>query len=76
MKKGDLVLWRSSDKNLKDYGVVLDVCDHRGIFPEEVLVKFPLDGVEGWYLSNNLEVMESKNESGGSPKSLSQGHGI
>jgi hypothetical protein len=76
MKKGDLVLWKSIDSRVKDYGVVLDVCDHRGIFPEEVFVKFPLDGVEGWYLSRNLEKLEETNESGGSPESLSQGHGI
>lgn len=76
MKKGDLVLWRSLDKNARDYGVVLDVCDHRGVYPEEVFVKFPLDGVEGWYLSTNLEVMENKNESSGPSESLSQGHGI
>ena len=76
MKKGDLVMWTSHMRNTEEYGVVIDVADHQGVFPEEVLVKFPLDGSEGWYLSDSLVRMENKNEQSGPSKSLSQGHGI
>jgi len=76
MKKGDLVMWKSYMRCTEEYGVVIDVADHRGVFPEEVLVKFPLDGSEGWYLSDSLIQMENKNEPSGPPFALSQGHGI
>lgn len=64
MKKGDLVMWKSYMQNREDYGVVIDVADHRGVFPEEVLIKFPLDGTEGWYLSDSLIKMEKNCEQG------------
>lgn len=65
MNKGDLVMWRSGlIGKPPHYGVILDVKNHRGVLPEEVLVKFPLDGSEGWYLSENLVKMERKNEQG------------
>lgn len=76
MKKGDLVMWKSYMRHTEEYGVIIDVADHNGVFPEEVLVKFPLDGSEGWYLSDSLIQMEGKNEQSGPPKSLPQGHGI
>lgn len=64
MKKGDLVLWQSGLINKPThYGVVIDVMNHKGVFPEEVLVKFPLDGSQGWYLSENLVKMEKQLES-------------
>ena len=64
MMKGDLVMWRAPrDTRPPDYGVVIDVRTHRGVLPEEVLVKFPLDGSEGWYLSENLVKMERQLES-------------
>lgn len=64
MKKGDLVMWKSYMRNKEDYGVVIAVADHRGVFPEEVLIKFPLDGTEGWYLSESLTKMEKSCEQG------------
>jgi len=64
MKKGDLVMWTSYMRNVEEYGVVIDVADHKGVFPEEVLVKFPLDGSEGWYLSDSLIKMEKSCEQG------------
>jgi len=76
VKKGDLVMWKSYMRRTEEYGVIIDVADHNGVFPEEVLVKFPLDGSEGWYLSDSLIQMEGKNEQSGPPKSLPQGHGI
>jgi len=64
MMKGDLVMWKATrDTGPPDYGVVIDVRAHLGIIPEEVLVKFPLDGSEGWYLSKNLVKMERSSES-------------
>jgi hypothetical protein len=71
MKKGDLVMWKSYMTAREDYGVIIDVADHRGVFPEEVLVKFPLDGTEGWYLSQSLIKMESTSEPSKPSKSLS-----
>lgn len=62
MQKGDLVMWKSYMGPREEYGVIIEVADHRGIFPEEVLVKFPLDGTEGWYLSGSLTKMERKYE--------------
>ena len=64
MKKGDLVMWKSYMRDREDYGVIIAVADHNGIFPEEVLVKFPLDGTEGWYLSQSLIKMEKNYEQG------------
>ena len=62
MKKGDLVMWRSYLRPREEYGVVIDVADHRGVMPEEVLVKFPLDGSQGWYLSESITKMEKNSE--------------
>lgn len=64
MKKGDLVMWKSYMRPREEYGVVIDVADHKGVFPEEVLVKFTLDGTEGWYLSESLTKMEKNCEQG------------
>jgi len=64
MKKGDLVMWKSYMRLTEEYGVVIAVADHQGVFPEEVLVKFPLDGSEGWYLSESLIQMEKNCEQG------------
>lgn len=71
MQKGDLVMWTSYMRHTEEYGVVIAVADHQGVFPEEVLVKFPLDGTEGWYLSESLIKMESKNEQSGPSVTLS-----
>lgn len=59
MKTGDLVVW--SDKtfrNKKEYAVVLEVRNWGSLRPEEVFVKFPSDGSDGWYLSSTLSIVE------------------
>jgi hypothetical protein len=69
MERGDLVIYRNRNvvhrKTIDHFGIVLEVrnWDLSGR-EEEVFLKFPLDGSEGWYLSEKLEKvkLESENE--------------
>lgn len=74
MEKGDLVIYRNvTPRQVVDhFGIVLEVRNWgTGIRAEEVYLKFPLDGSEGWYLSEKLKKVENENEqSGRSSESL------
>lgn len=61
-KPGDLVTWKDLNKKSKidEYAVVLEVRSWGSIRPEEVFIKFPLDGAEGWYLTSSLNLIENK----------------
>lgn len=59
MKTGDLVVWNDkSFKSKKEYAVVLEVRNWGKLRPEEVLIKFPGDGFDGWFLSSTLSIVE------------------
>ena len=69
MERGDLVIYRNrkvfSRKTDDHFGIVLEVRNWGSSGrEEEVFLKFPLDGSEGWYLSERLEKvkMERENE--------------
>jgi hypothetical protein len=57
MIRGDLVAWSYPTEGTgltREVGIVIDVRDWDGYYPEEVLVKFPPDGAEMWFLSRKL----------------------
>jgi hypothetical protein len=63
MKVGDLVVWDSGRVKIKaEYAIVKDVRDHNGIYPAEILLSFPLDGSEGWYLAESVRAMPERND--------------
>lgn len=68
MERGDLVIYRNRKAYSPDadhFGIVLEVRNWGSSGrEEEVFLKFPLDGSEGWYLSERLEKvkMERENE--------------
>lgn len=73
LEKGDLVIYRNvAPKVVDHFGIVLEVRNWGSLRPEEVFLKFPLDGSEGWFLSEKLIKVENEIEqSRQSPKPLS-----
>ena len=79
MEKGDLVIYRNVTPwtSIDHFGIVLEVRNWGGARAEEVFLKFPLDGSEGWYLSEKLKKVENENEQPRRPsKSLPSVNGI
>jgi hypothetical protein len=65
MKEGDLVIYHSKTPfkpPVDHFGIVLEVRNWGCVRSEEVFLKFPLDGSEGWYLSEKLKKVECENE--------------
>lgn len=59
-QKGDLVVFavHSYKRREVEYAIVEEVRDHNGVLPEEIFIRFPLDGSYGWYLSDDLKKVE------------------
>lgn len=63
MKTGDLVVWDSGRiRNPEEYAIIKEVREHNGLFPAEVLLTFPMDGSEGWYLAENVRPTPNSND--------------
>ena len=63
-RKGDLVVFAVLPyKREVEYGIVEEVRDHNGVLPEEIFIRFPLDGTHGWYLSDDLKKVETNESS-------------
>jgi len=64
LERGDLVILQNNFKNNKreDYAIVLEVRNYGVAWPQDVFLKFPLDGSEGWFSSSKLKKIENQNE--------------